>query len=161
MRALLPQERRITWRGAARQNEPVASETEGFVPSLRKGGNQFVDTSPANANAGVHDFPPSVDASAFQGKLLKSHPLGHRDTDGVINPSHFLSWDACGNYVVDDGMHGPENFNLKPASGFPGVAVYPAQFAINIGEVIPAMNIGKNKPGKSRTGFSNDGIFKS
>jgi hypothetical protein len=53
-----------------------------------------------------------MDEGAFHRALFKRDPLGHGDSDGVIDPTHFLSWNACSNDVVDDGVDGPEEFNL-------------------------------------------------
>jgi len=58
----------------------------------------------------VNDFPTSVDARTFRRERFKSEPLSHADADSVINPSHFLSRDACGNDVVDDSVDGTKEF---------------------------------------------------
>ena len=147
--------------GSPGKDKLVTCKAEGFVPGARKAGEQFLYCASADGNAGVNDFPPSVDAGALQGNLFKGNPLGHGDADRVIDPSHFLSWNACGNYVVDDGVDGMEDFNLKAASWFPGVAIYPAQFSIDICEIVPPMNIGKNKPSERRARLGNNGIFES
>ena len=72
--------------------------------------------------------------------FFKSDPLGQGDANGVVDPAHFLSGDTCGNDVVDDGVHGPQKLNLETAARLPGLAVAPAQFAIDIGEIVPAIS---------------------
>ena len=93
--------------------------------------------------------------------LLKSDPLGEGDADGVVDPPYFLSGDACGNYVVDDGIYGTQDFNLEAAAGLPRVAIAPAQFAVDVGEIVPAMQIGKNEPSERRARLGGNGILES
>ena len=94
-------------------------------------------------------------------EFFKGDPLSHGDADSVVDPAYFLSRDACGNYVVDDSIYGAQKFNLETATGLPGVAVAPAQFAVDIGEGVPAMCIGKNEPGERWAGLCDNGVFKS
>jgi hypothetical protein len=159
--ALLRYEGRISHGGSPRKDKLVTCQAEGFVPGSCETGDKFLDGASSYGNARVYDFPPSLDARALQRNLFKGNPLGHGDADSMINPTHFLSWNACGNYVVDDGVDGMEDFNLKSATWFPRVAVYPAQFSIDICEIVPPMNIGKNKPGERRARLGDNGILES
>ncbi len=111
----------------------VTGRAKGVVPGSREAGEELLYGASADRNAGVNYFPPSMDAGTFL-TFFESDPLRHGDADCMINPPHFLSWDACGNYVVDDGIDWTQKLNLETAAGFPGVAVAPAQFAIDIGE---------------------------
>ena len=145
---------------ATGQDELIAGHSEGFVPSSREAREKFLHGMPADLDAGMNHLSPGVDAGAF-GSFFKGDPLSESDADGVIDPAHFLSWDACGNYVVDHGVYGTQNFDLETAAGLPGIAVAPAQFAINVGEIVPTMQIGKNEPGERRTRLGDNRIFKS
>lgn len=140
---LLRYDRSVTRSKPARQNKLVARDAKGFVPGTSEARNEFFNRTPADLDAGVNDFPPGVNPGAFL-PFFKSDPLGQGDADGVVDPAHFLSGNTCGNDVVDDGVHGPQELNLETAAGLPGAAVAPAQFAVDIGEIVPAMQIGKN-----------------
>ena len=93
--------------------------------------------------------------------FLKSDPLGESDANGVVDPPYFPSRDACGNYVVDDGIYGTKDFNLEAAAGLPRAAVAPAQFAVDVGEIVPAMQIGKNEPSERGACLGGNGILES
>jgi len=140
---LLCCERRVLRGSAGGQDELVARDAKGFVPGSSQARNKFFNGTPADIDAGVNDFPPGVNPGAFR-PFFKRDPLSQGDADGVVNPAHFLSWDASSNDVVDDGVHGAEEFNLEAAAGLPRVAVAPAQFAVDIGEIVPTMQIGKD-----------------
>lgn len=137
---------------AAWQNKMIASDAECFVPRSCKAREKFFNCASADLDAWVNHFPPGSDVGPFL-RFLKSDPLGEGNADGVVDPADFLSRDACGNYVVDDGIYGTQDFNLEAATGLPRVAVTPAHFAIDVGEIVPAMQIGKNEPSEGRARF--------
>ena len=157
---LLGRKSRIIRASATRQDKLVAGRTKGVVPGSSEAGEKLFHSASAYRNPGVNHFSPSMDTRAFL-PFFKSDPLSHGNADSVINPAHFLSRDACGNDVVDDGIDGTQQLNLETAAWFPGVAVAPAQFAIDVGEGVPAMRIGKNQPSERGARFGDDGIFKS
>jgi hypothetical protein len=74
--------------------------------------------------------------------------LGDGHADGVINPADAFAGNAGGDDVICDRVHGMEKLDLKTAAGLPGAAVGPTEFAVNIGEGIPTMAIGKHEPGE-------------
>lgn len=145
---------------APRQHKLVTGNAKGIVPSPRKAGEELFYGAPANSDTRVNYFPPSMDARTLLA-LFKGDPLRHGDADGVVYPAYFLSRDACGNYVVDDGIYGAQKFNLETATGLPRVAVAPSHFAVDIGEVVPAMYIRENEPGERWAGLCDNGVFKS
>ena len=91
--------------GAPRQYKLVTGNAKRIVPSACKAGEELFYGATANMDTRVYYFPPSVNAGALLA-FFKGDPLRHGDADGVIYPAYFLSRDACGNYVVDDGIYG-------------------------------------------------------
>src|SRR5580704_5600524 len=109
---LLGDEESVVRASAAWQNEMIAGYTKGFVPRSCKAREKLFDSASADLDAWVNHFPPGSDVGSFL-RFLKSDPLGEGDADGVVDPPHFLSRDACGNYVVDDGIYGPQDLDLE------------------------------------------------
>lgn len=101
----------------------------------------------------MQDLAPSADHGALERTLFKHDPLGQGHADPVINPTHGFPGNAYGDDVVDHRVNGSEEFDLKAAARFPGAAVAPANFAIDVGEAVPTMAIGKDEPGQSWAGF--------
>jgi hypothetical protein len=122
---LLRGEGSVVRASAAWQNELIAGHTKCFVPRSSKAREKFLDCAPANPDAWVNHFSPGSDVGSFL-RLLKSDPLGEGDANGVVDPPYFPSRNACGNYVVDDGIYGAQDFNLEAAAGLPRAAVAPA-----------------------------------
>jgi len=136
--ALLRSEECVVRASTARQNKTIASDAKGFVPGSCEAREKLFDGAPADPDSWVNHFPPGSDVGSFL-RFLKSDPLGEGDANGVVDPPYFPSGDTCGNYVVDDSIYGTQDFNLEAAAGLPGVAIAPAQFAVDVGEIVPAM----------------------
>src|SRR5215467_1490710 len=134
---LLRSEGRLSRQRSPRKHQLVTRQTKCFVPCACEAGNQLLDRAPPNRDTGVHDLSPRVDARALQPTLFKSHPLRHGYPNRMVDPADFLSWNACGNYVVDQRVDRPEEFNLHAASGLPGKAIAPADLAIDVCEAVP------------------------
>src|ERR1700675_1528812 len=111
---LLRGEGSVVRASAARQNKMIAGHTKGFVPGSCEAREKFFHGASSDLDAWMNHFPPGSDAGSFL-RFLKSDPLGEGNADGVVDPPYFLSRDACGNYVVDDGIYGTQDFNLEPA----------------------------------------------
>lgn len=134
----------------------VAGEAKILVPGFGEAGDEVFDGASGDFEAGPHDFAPSVDAGAVAILALEGDPLADDDAHGVVNPADFFRGDAVSDDVVDDGVDGTENFNFHAAAGFPGIAFTPTQLSVDIGELIPAIPIGKNVPGDVLAGACGD-----
>ena len=156
---LLEATRGLPGRVSGGEHQFIAGLTERFVPGAGEAGEQLFDRVAGDGQAGMHDFAPGTDEGAF-GARLETDPLGDGHADGVINPADALAGNASGDDVIDDRVDGTEKLDLKTAAGLPGAAVGPAEFAVDIGEGMPTMAIGKNEPGESRAGFGDNRVFK-
>ena len=138
----------------------VAGVAKIFVPSFGEAGDEVFDGASGDFEAGPHDFAPSMDARAVAILAFESDPLADDDAHGVVNPADFFRGDALSDDVVDDGVDGAEDFNFHATAGFPGSAFAPAQLAVDIGELIPAVPISENIPGDVLAGAGGYRVLK-
>ncbi len=115
----------------------VASRSKVFVPCLGEAGDKLLGGAPRDGHTGMDDVSPCMHPRTLSRVLFKADPLCQDDTQGVVDPSHFMSRLAIGDDVIYHGPDGLQNLNLQAASGFPRPAFAPAHSAINVCKFIP------------------------
>src|SRR5258708_15172503 len=97
----------------------VASRSKVFVPCLGEAGDKLLGGAPRDGHTGMDDVSPCMHPRTLSRVLFKADPLGQDDTEGLLDPSHFISRRAIGDTRIYNGFDGLRNPNFQAASGFP------------------------------------------
>lgn len=94
-------------------------------------------------------------------KWFEDDPLTQRNAQGVVDPAYSFGGHAASDDVIDDGVNRAQQLDLQAAAGFPRFSFTPADFAIDIGEIVPAAIVGEDFPGELGAGLGDDCVSKT